>query len=315
MNTIDLQIQSTASDGKFAPRELVRMAKAQGLSVIAITDHDTIGGLTEALAAGEEFGVRVISGIEISVEEHDAHLLGYGMNIEDVALIAALEEAQRKRIEGAKKMVENLRNAGFVVKWSDVERQIEGGLRDGGVVARPHIARAILGRPENREKLGNITSVHDFIEMHLSNASPHYVRRAHIPARDAIALIHGAGGVAIWSHPAIHFPSDYEGLEQFLGELMEWGIDGIEVLNPSHTEDDVEFLEGLAAEHRVLRTAGSDFHDVGEHARDPTGGLHSAKSPGDYPTYGFLTDDIVARLDEAIEKRRSGAAQVGDEMV
>lgn len=305
MNTIDLQIQTTASDGKHSPRECVKMAAEQGLRVIAITDHDTIGGVEEALRAGEEFRVRVIRGIEISVEEHGAHILGFGIDEKNPELLAYCEEAKLRRIEGAQKMIENLKNAGFFVEWSGVLKEAAGG-----VVARPHIARAILNRPENKEKLGGASTVHEFIEKFLGNESPYYVKRSHIAAKDAIVLIHGAGGVAVWSHPAIHFQNSYDDLENFLKELTSWGINGMEVFTPSHTEDDMEFVQGLVQKYGLLKTAGSDFHEKGQEKKAvPTENgvveLHSADNVGDYPTYGFSTDGIVEALDEAIQKRHS----------
>lgn len=299
-NTFDLQIQSTASDGKHTPAEIVGMARDLGLPVIALTDHDTVTGVDEAMAAGVEQGIRVIPGIEISVEEHGAHLLGYGIDQREARLLDALEQSKQGRIEGAKKMVENLRVAGFAIDWDDVVAQATGA-----VVARPHVARAILGRAENRDKLAGITTSHDLIQKYLTDESPYYVRRSHISAADAIALIHGAGGVAVWSHPALHFRSDPDGLEQFLRELIAWGIEGVEVFNPSQTEDDAEFLQGLAIKYRLLRTAGSDFHEAGDHAADPESGLHSARTLGDFETYGFSTDDILSRLDDAMRQKKS----------
>lgn len=296
--TLDLQIQSTASDGKHTPREIIGMAKEQGVGIVAITDHDTVDGVLDALVAGNERGVRVIPGIEMSVDEYGAHILGYGINVQDAELQRRLSGFQESRIAGAKKMIQNLRAAGFVVDWEDVEREATGK-----TVARPHIARAIMSRAENKEKLGDATTVHAFIEKFLTDESPHYVPRSTISAKDAIALLHASGGVAIWSHPAIHFRNNYDGLEQFLSELMGWGLDGLEVCNPSHTEDDVEFLEGLSAQHNLLRTAGSDFHEAGAHPRDATTGLHSAETIGDFETYGFSIETIVEKLDAAIAAR------------
>lgn len=322
-NTFDLQIQSTASDGKHAPAEIVAMARDLGIRVIALTDHDTVVGVAEALATGAEQGVRVIPGIEISVEERGAHILGYGIDIHNADLLRALEESKQGRIAGARQMVENLRVAGFAIEWEDVARQATGD-----VVARPHLARAVLGRPENRAMLGDIATSHDFIERYLTDESPYYVRRAHIIARDAIALIHGAGGVAVWSHPAVHFHpvrskspkataaapeaqrtsngvrGNYEELEKFLNNLIGWGIDGLEAFNPSHTEDDAEFLQGLAVKYRLLRTAGSDFHEAGNHPSDPESGLHSARTLGDFQTYGFTAEGIVEALDAAIARHK-----------
>lgn len=298
MNTFDLQIQSTASDGKLSPRELVRLAKERGLLTIAITDHDTIDGGGEALATGAEEGIRVIPGIEISVEEHGAHILGYGFDYYNEALNAELKKSREGRIEGARQMVENLKKAGLVIEWEDVLKQVTGS-----TVARPHIARALLAHPENKEKLGKNATMHDLFETYLSDTGPYYVPRTHLAALRAIELIRSAGGVSIWSHPALHFPDNYDGLENFLQELTARGIEGVEVFNPSHTEDDTEFLNELAARHSLLRTAGSDFHYLGPHESDERG-LHSANFPGDYETYGFPTDDILSRLEAKIQERK-----------
>lgn len=309
-NIFDLQIQSTASDGKHSPRDLVKMAKELGLQTIAITDHDTVGGIAEALMAGGEFGIRVIPGIEMSVEEHNAHILGYGIDYKNQRLLEELEKFRQGRIEGARAMMENLKkNEGFVMEWEDVLKEATGS-----VVARPHLVRAIMNRPENKEKLGGISSMHDFFAKYLLDDNPNYVKRTHISVKDAIALIRAAGGVAVWSHPVIHFrgkesrggehisPTDFDALEKFLSELISWGILGIEVFNPSHTEDDMEFLQGFATKYNLLRTAGSDFHEKGDHPADPVSGLHSARTLGDYETHGFLTDDIVSKLDEVMKK-------------
>ena len=316
MNTFDLQIQSTASDGTHTPAEIVAMAKERGVITIALTDHDTVAGVGEAIAAAkpdsmkeEESHVCVIPGIEMSVEEHGLHILGYGIDCTNEKLLQSLEQSKHGRIAGAQKMVENLQSAGFAVTWDNVLAQATGA-----VVARPHLARAVLGRVENRQKLGGIATVHDFIETFLSDENPNYVRRSHILAADAIDLIRYAGGVAIWSHPAIHFRNDPDGLEQMLRQLMAWGIGGMEIFNPSHAEDDVEYLEGLVTKYNLLRTAGSDFHErrkstdpqsasVGSFARDSRG-LHSAEFIGDYETYGFSTEGILERLDEAMGQKK-----------
>ncbi|MEK9194772.1 MAG: PHP domain-containing protein [Patescibacteria group bacterium] len=300
MNTIDLQIQTTASDGKHSPADIISMAQERNLEVIAITDHDTVDGVQAAIDAAVGTNIRVIQGIEMSAEEHGLHILGYGIDYTNMGLLKKFEEFKQGRIEGAKQMIENLKRAGFVVDWHDVEQEATGS-----VFARPHIARAILKRQENKEKLGSISNVHDFIEMFLSNESPHYVHRSHISIKDAIALICGVGGVAVWSHPAIHFRQDYDGLEKWLGQMIGWGIQGLEVCNPSQSEDDAEFLQGLCVANNLLRTAGSDFHEKGEHPVDPITGFHSARNVGDFETYGFAMDDIISKLDEAIQIARS----------
>ena len=242
--------------------------------------------------------VRVIPWIEMSVEEHGLHILGYGIDCADEKLLHNLEESKQGRIAGAQQMVTNLQHSGFTVTWDDVLAQTTGA-----VVARPHLARAVLSHPENKAKLGGVSTAHDFIETFLADDNPNYVRRTHISAATAIELIRHAGGIAIWSHPAIHFRNDPDGLERMLQQLIGWGIKGIEVFNPSHTEDDIEYLEGLATKYNLLRTAGSDFHEARPSQRDGQG-LHAAEYIGDYETYGFSTADIIEKLDGAMEQGR-----------
>ncbi len=300
-NIFDLQIQSTASDGRHSPADIMAMAKERGVLTIAITDHDTVAGVAEAAAAGTGGGVRVISGIEISAEDHDIHLLGYGVDEMNADLLTALEEARRRRIDGAKQMVDNLSRAGLVITWEDVLNYATGD-----TIARPHIARAAMGRTENAVALEGVATVHDFIVKYLGNDSGNYVHRARISAASAIALLHGAGGIAVWSHPVLpdFRNGQYAALEEFFKDLRGWGLDGVEVFNPSHTEDDAEFLGGIAQKYGVLRTGGSDFHEANDSPVVSEEGLHSAGFIGDYETFGFATDDIIPRLDAAIAARR-----------
>lgn len=300
MNQIDLQIQSTISDGKHTPREIVEMARDFGIRVISLTDHDAVEGVEDAIAAGNEYGIRVIPGIEMSVEERGCHILGYGIDRVNQPLLGALQISRQQRIDGVHQMMENLKkNEGFVVDWDDVLNDTPGSL----VITRPHLVRAIMKRSENVKKLEGVTK-NDFFKRYLSEDGPNYIHRPYMSAKDVILLLHGAGGVVVWSHPAIHFKNNYEELEKFLQELISWGIDGLEVFNPSHTEDDSEFLQGLCGQYQLLYTAGSDFHEKGDHPSDSKTGLHSARTLGDFETYGFVLDDVVPKLDQAIEERR-----------
>lgn len=301
MHLFDLQIQTTASDGRHSPREIVKMAKDLGIQTVAITDHDAVAGVEEALLAGVEYGVRVIVGVEMSVEENGSHILGFGVNFRNQEFLKTLEELREGRIQSLKKLVENLqKNEGFAVEWDDVLREAGGAT----TIASPHVVYAVLHRPENKEKLAqdSVREKFEFYKKYLGSDRQNHVKRSHMSAQKAIAMIHGAGGVAIWSHPALNFQENYEGLEDFLKELIKYGLDGIEVFNPSHTEDDVEFLESLSNKYNLLRTGGSDFHDAGTHTRNEKG-LHSADTLGDYETYGFSTADIISKLSGAIETR------------
>lgn len=296
MNTFDLQVHTTASDGTHSPTECVHMARANKLSAIAVTDHDTVGGIDEAIRAGGDNGVRVIPGIEISAEEHGIHVLGFGINHTDPRLITELKKFEESREEGARKMVENFKREGFAIDWEDVRAEATGS-----VVGRPHIARAIFKRPENKEKLKSTPTMDEFFARYLVESSPTYVSRAQISARDAISLIHQSGGVAVWSHPPIpDFVGDCDGLEMFLRDLIAWELDGIEVFNPAHTEDDVACLEKLATRYGLLASAGSDFHTKEPYTR--AGEPRAVKSIGEFPTYGRSADGILPALDGAMAR-------------
>lgn len=292
MNTFDLQVHSTASDGAHPPRELAAMAHAASIRTIALTDHDTVSGLEEITAAGAEAGVEIIPGVELSVNEHGAHILGYGIDWRHPSLARLTRAMERARVVRAQKMTENLKGAGFVVEWEDVLREATGP-----VVGRPHIARAVLGRVENKEKLGGASTVHEFIATYLSDESPLYVPQDLVTVAEAIRVLHETGGVVVWSHPAIHFPPEHTGLEAFLTDLVGWGLDGVEVFTAAHTEADARFIRDCAVERHLLMTAGSDFHS--EEAPSGTE-VHTATAIGDYPTYGLPTDDVLPRLRAAM---------------
>ncbi len=303
MNTFDLQIQSTASDGAHTPAECVRMAKQNNVHTIAITDHDTVGGVAEAVAAGEELGVRVIPGIEFSCHhgELGIHLLGYGIDLKHDPLLEAIERIRVSRIARAQEVVRRLQELGFVVEYENVARRAKGG-----VVGRPHITYEILENLANRERLGSIQTMHDFIVEYISPGKLAYVEAHDFDSRQAIRLIHGAGGVAVWSHPAVHFPETRQGLEATLKELIGFELDGLEVFNPSHDELATRTLYSLSERYGLLRTAGSDFHRESE---SPAGAPwpRAASALGDYPTFDRSTDDILQRLEIAMDKRRAVA--------
>ncbi|MDP3727139.1 MAG: PHP domain-containing protein [bacterium] len=300
LHPIDFQIQTTASDGKHAPAECVRMAKANGVRTIAITDHDTVGGVAEAMAAGAELGVRVIPGIEISIQEHGMHLLGLGIDTGNRALGDAMARAARNRLAAARQMTENFKRDGWAIEWEDVLHESAGA----ALVTRPHIVSAIMARPENRERLAGVVTKHDFFEKFFQDTSPYYVRASTITPSDAIRLVQEAGGVAVWSHPPIpDFVGDCEALESFLRKLISYGLDGIELFGPFLTEIDAVCLERLAAAHGLLVSAGSDFHE----AYNPAGASwpRSASTIGEFPTFGRAldADAIIAAFDSLLARR------------
>ena len=300
IHPIDLQVQTTASDGKHTPAECVQMAKEKGVAILAITDHDTVGGVGEAVRAGMELGVRVIPGIEISIQEHGMHLLGLGIDIENAALNSVLRQAAENRLAAAKQMVSLFQKSGFAVDWEDVLREATGA----SLITRPHIVSAIMKRRENKAKLEGIETKHDFFQKYFTDQSPHYVRASTITPADAIRLVQGAGGVAVWSHPPIpNFVGDCDALEALLKELISYGLDGIELFGPFLNDADMRCLETLSSRYQLLTTAGSDFHE----AYDPSGKAwpRSASTVGEFPTFGRTLDaaSIIAALDTKIAER------------
>lgn len=299
IHPIDLQVQTTASDGKHSPAECVRMAKQNGVHVMAITDHDTVAGVAEATAAGQALGVRIIAGVEISIAEPSMHLLGLGIDPAHIPLCTALNQAAENRVAAAKQMVEKFRQGGFAVDWVDVAA--EAG--SAAVVARPHIVGAIMKRPENAAKLEGITTKHEFFQKYFGDDSPYYVRASSLAPADAIVLIHGAGGIAVWSHPPIPgLVGQCAALEERLSMLRGFGLDGLELFGPFLTEADFHCLEGLVDRYHLLATAGSDFHE----ALPLTEALwpRSATTIGDYPTYGRSLAGIIPALDAVLARRR-----------
>lgn len=308
MNTIDLQIHSTKSDGAHAPADLVKMARDANIRTIALTDHDTVDGVWEAIVAGKEQNVQVIPGIEITAAfmEREFHILGFGIDYHHQALLERLKEFQEARIQKTKKIIEKLQEAGFYISFEEILRYA------AGTVTRPAIAEAVLKNQENAARLGGVSTIHDFINEYLISGKPTYVeRRRPVEVKDAIELIHDAGGVAVWSHPAIHFNSvrnkasygvqgNYKKLEEILKIFIAYDLDGMECFHPDYSEDDTELLNVLSGKYGMLRTAGSDFH-----RNDETGKKEGAPALAYYETFGFSLDDIVPNLEAAILRRQT----------
>ncbi len=252
---IDLHSHTTASDGSFSPTELVQHAAELNLTAIAVTDHDTYGGWDEALRTGEELGVEVVPGIELSVsgEGEKFHLLGYYFE-RDSALGAALSELQRERANRNHVIIENLNRLGHAVTMERV-REIAG---PDAQIGRPHIATALMEK-------GAVSSVQNAFDTLLKEGGPAYASKQTLHPADAVDLIHGAGGVAIWAHPT-RAPSersallDFESGEALLKQWVEWGLDGLEVHYGAYTVPEIEWTNAMAKKYNLLGTGGSDFH-------------------------------------------------------
>lgn len=245
----DLHIHTTASDGQYTPAELVRLAKNRGLSVLAVTDHDTIAGVGEAQQAGRLLGLWVICGVELSAQDHpNCHILGYGFRDGDTALARLCEKLRAGRDERKYRIVDFLREKGVDISLTEVEE-----LAGGAVIARPHFAQVLVRRgyaSTNREAFDRYLDTAEFRQR---------VKRFKADARTCVEAIKAAGGKASLAHPyQMGLPDD--GLETLVKQLKGWGLDAIECWYPKYTVEQQEFYLHLAEKYQLYRTGGSDFH-------------------------------------------------------
>ncbi len=249
---IDLHAHTTASDGSLSPAQLVQAADALGLAALAVTDHDTVDGLAEALRAAQSLSVVVVPGVELSVEDDGGrfHLLGYAFNPHDQTLQDALARLRESRAARNALMAQKMVALGLPLTMDDV--RAEAG-PDSQVVARPHFAQALLKR-------GLVSSVQDAFDRYLATGKPLYLPKQVLTPRDAIALIHNAGGVAVMAHPGLVLLSDDALAARIAALASHDGMDGLEAFYSQHTEaQTARFLE-IAQQNSLLVTGGSDFH-------------------------------------------------------
>jgi predicted metal-dependent phosphoesterase TrpH len=244
---LDLHTHSTASDGVYAPGNLVRLASVVGLNCIALTDHDSTEGVDEAIAAGEQVGLTVIPGIEINTDlpkgQGEAHLLGYFIAREEPAFQATLRFLREARAQRGERIVAKLRAAGVEISWERV-REIAHG-----AVGRPHVAQALI-------EAGYAQNMQDAFDRYLVPGKSGYLPRFRLPAKDAVRLIRSAFGVPVLAHPA-----GIPGLEERrLPALVAVGLQGLECYYGRYDDATVERLVGLANHHGLIPTGGSDYH-------------------------------------------------------
>ena len=247
---VDLHAHSTASDGSRFPRDVVRAALAAGLSAIALTDHDTLAGIDEAAGVGNEIGVRVVAGVELSAVEGDeeTHVLGLLIS-ERAEMERRLVEVRDMRVSRAERMVRRLNELGFPITMAAVLKESAGG-----AVGRPHVARALIAG-------GWVLDFREAFDKLIGNGRPAFVGKDRLPMADAFSLIHRAGGLAILAHPGGQLSRER------VASLVQLGLDGIEVLHPSHSSADLQHLDALATDFHLVRSGGSDWHGAAEGPR------------------------------------------------
>ena len=246
---VDLHAHTTASDGTYTPTELVALAAELGLKAVGITDHDTVAGVKEALAAGKRYGVEVLPGIEISADYLDtgAHILGYFVDPDSPALQEVIDWFIAERVTRNQAIVDKLAADGYPITIPELQEKFPNTM-----LGRPHIGQLLVEK-------GFIGSVSEAFDRWLDDGKPYFVERRHLPASDAIRLINQAGGVAVIAHP-LEYGYDRAGTEQLIQNGLELGAVGVECHYSGYTDEEEAMLEGFARDRGMVITGGSDFH-------------------------------------------------------
>jgi 3',5'-nucleoside bisphosphate phosphatase len=256
----DLHLHTYYSDGTLSPGEVVEWAKEKGLTTIAITDHDGVGGMLEGIEAGKKLGIKVIPGIEISAQNQDGiglHILGYDINLHYKPLIDACDSMRQKRKIRNAQLMKALNNLGYSLNWEDLN------LKPGqDYIGKPHFAIALV-------KKGYVHSPKEaFAHNGVFGAKEiRRIKKEKVPAQVAIDLITGAGGMAVLAHPAkiSHLGERgtqgfYDRLDTLLDQLKAMGLGGLECVYPEHSDEETIQFTIMAHRHGLKVTGGSDYH-------------------------------------------------------
>jgi len=251
---VDLHTHSTFSDGTATPSEVVQLAATLNLRGLAITDHDTLEGCPEALRAGREYGVPVISGLEISClhNGYSLHMLGYGVALNNQTLNETIRQLQEGRKRRNDKIIASLNELGIAITPRDLEE-----ISPNGQTGRPHIARLLM-----KKKI--VSGMDQAFRHYLGKDKPAYCKRFCFSAAETIGAIHAAGGLAVLAHPGI-ISSNILVQERLFKELAENDLDGIEIYHPRHSKKLQKKFLSLASRHHLLVTGGSDYHGNSHH--------------------------------------------------
>lgn len=255
----DLHLHSNASDGRLPADELVRQAARAGLTVIALTDHDSVDGVPAALAAAREFpSLQVIPGVEIGtdVPHGEVHVLGYFVDYTSRDLLDRLEKLRSGRLDRARRMVDKLKGLGIEIEWDRVQE-----LAGDGAIGRPHVAQAMY-------EMGYISSLKEAFDKYIGRDGPAYAEREKLTPVGAVELVVKAKGLPVLAHPG-----DIESLDKLLTELKGAGLVGIEVYYGGYPQETVRSLLGVAKRYDLIPCGGSDYHGLDPLADAPLGSV------------------------------------------
>ena len=258
--TFDLQSHSTFSDGALPPAEVVARAARAGVRLLALSDHDTVDGVQEALDAGAAHGLRVVPAAELSSldgDREDLHVLGYGIDHRDAGFLATLDRFRADRAARADRMADALEEAGFGLDRAPLQARKARGLPLG----RPHLAQAAFDHPANARRIAD-EGLADFgrlLEAYLVPGAPAFRRRTTPTVAEAITAIHAAGGVAVWAHPFWDLDDDAE-VTDAIDRFVAVGLDGVEAFYITHTREQTVLVARACEERGLLTTGSADFH-------------------------------------------------------
>ncbi|MDK2932726.1 MAG: 3,5-nucleoside bisphosphate phosphatase [Clostridiales bacterium] len=245
---IDLHTHTIASDGSMTPSQLVQYAAQKHLAAIAITDHDTVKGVEEAVVQGKQSNIEVIPGVEISVDfEGEMHILGYFIDVESPILNNTLERLKTFRKQRNPQIIQKLNELGIEITMAEVQRKA-----NSEIIGRPHIADVMIQK-------GYISSIDEAFDKYLDKGKPAYVKKQKLLPKEGIELIKQAGGFAVLAHP-IYLEEEGVELEILLKQLIQYGLDGIEAYYSEYTKGTQNKYLAIANKYNLIVTGGSDFH-------------------------------------------------------
>lgn len=253
----DLHTHSTASDGQYSPAQVVALARKAGVQCLALTDHDTVDGVEEAIQAGAQAGIHVLRGVELGArEDRHLHILGLGLGTDCPAMETLCGKLKDSRAERKYRIVDFLKEKGIHIDLQEVEE-----LAQGGLVGRPHFAQVMV-------RHGYVSSMREAFDRYLDTDEYQRIERFKADAADCIATIRQSGGRAVLAHPCQLNLSD-EALEHLVRQLKEDGLEGMECVYPQHTAQMIQKYQALAKKYDLHVTAGSDFHGEKVHPDRP----------------------------------------------
>lgn len=246
---IDLHIHTTASDGEFSPSEIIDKALLNGLTHIAITDHDTINGLDEAISYAKGKNIVVIPGVELNakVSKGQMHILGYFIDYSNTEFIKAMKKFEEERNSRNDKFIEMFNQLGIDISLEDVKKYAIGT-----VIGKPHFARVLLEK-------GYTQDIEEGFDKFFNQEPLKSIKRISYSPKEIIKLIKSAGGTAVLAHPQ-SLKLDNEELERTILELKDLGLDGLECYHSKQSDEEMNFFKTLAEKHNMLITLGSDYH-------------------------------------------------------